>query len=120
MNDWFIPHQTACNWHFLQAVSRRLGKDADEVNMIKEMQKQTDKTTLEHMLKEHAHLYGANSYFQENYGMEGKVAKPENWAKVYSLGGPETSMVAEQGQYSENVSPCNCKNDQQYYLLMIK
>ena len=32
--------------------------------MIKEMIKETNPVTLDHMLKEHAVLYGRNSYFQ--------------------------------------------------------
>ena len=84
-------------WHFKEIMKRHFSSsDSDQYHEIMNMQRVRREDILENLLKIHARRHGKNSYFQENYGNNGKVAKPRTWAKCYNYTHPGTSMLSEE------------------------
>ena len=90
-----IEYWTPCQWHFQQAMIRNLSKSSDQYKEIMEMQRERRPIWFDWRLRVHSRRYGKDSYFQVNYGYNGKVAQPHQWAKCFNYTHPGTSMACE-------------------------
>jgi hypothetical protein len=84
----------ACSWHFDQAMGRNIS-DPQEMADITKMKLERSKQELEMLLARHKKNYGESSYFQKHYGKIGKIARPENWSRAYTIGTITHTMHAE-------------------------
>ena len=90
-----IEHWTTCQWHYKEIMKRNLSRTGDQYHEVMEMLRERRPIWLDWRLRVHRRRYGPDSYFQENYGYDGKVAKPHQWSNCYNYSHPNTSMAAE-------------------------
>ena len=84
-----------CDWHFQENLKNNLAKDyPEEYKWIADMQRTSNEKVFKWMWDKYVAEHPDGTWFLEQYGENGKIAKPVNWANCYNMYHPSTSMVS--------------------------